>query len=187
MTRLPKIACLAVLLLAGPALAGEPPLWVHVRVTDPAGDASLSVNVPLGLIRTALPLADLDAQIDEQTIRLHGHDLSLDEVKALWNDVLRGPDMEYVTVEEPGETLRVWKEKEHLFVEASGTSEGDARIRLPISVVDALLGGEDRFDVEAAVAALADQGEGELVWIEGEDESIRIWVDSLPEGAGSAP
>ncbi len=45
-------------------------------------------------------------------------------------------------------------------------------------MVDALLQGSgDRFDLAAAIAALARNGEGELVTVNGDHETVRMWVD----------
>jgi hypothetical protein len=48
--------------------------------------------------------------------------------------------------------------------------------------VDALLSGnEDELDIQAAINALVQEGEGELVTVTSDDENVRIWVDSIAE------
>ena len=61
--------------------------------------------------------------------------------------------------------------------------DGDARherveVKLPLPVVRALIsGGGDRLDVAAALEALVREGQGELVTIDGDHETVRMWVD----------
>ena len=55
-------------------------------------------------------------------------------------------------------------------------------MKIPLEVVSALLSGKgDEMNVGAAVQALARRGEGELVTVTGDDETVRIWVDSASE------
>jgi len=57
------------------------------------------------------------------------------------------------------------------------------RVRFPLDVVDALLsGGENELDLIAALDALADHGGGDLVTVESDDESIRVWIDTDADG-----
>ena len=49
---------------------------------------------------------------------------------------------------------------------------------MPLAVVDALLSaGEKEFDLLAALSALAEHGEGELVVVQDGSSSVRIWID----------
>ena len=49
-------------------------------------------------------------------------------------------------------------------------------------MLDALLSGEgDELNIEAAIRALVEQGEGELVTVSGDDETVRVWVDNIAE------
>jgi hypothetical protein len=56
-------------------------------------------------------------------------------------------------------------------------------VRIPAAVVDALLSGADeRFNLGAALTALAKTGEGDLVTVNGNNETVRMWVDSDADG-----
>ncbi len=64
--------------------------------------------------------------------------------------------------------------------------EGDGgenvEVRVPARVVDALLSGEgDELNLIAAMEALVDEGEGNLVTVTGDDENVRVWVDRIAE------
>jgi len=162
------------------AVAADSPLWLHLRVDEGDG-AKVAVNVPFNLITMALPMIDIDEHIHDQHIELNDHDISYEEMRALWQEVRNGPDMEFVTVEDDEESVRVWKEAGYLYVRVRDRRNERVDVKAPLAVVDALLGTSDRFDVEAAMAALAEQGEGELVTVQGDEETVRVWIDSSPE------
>lgn len=181
----PAILSLA-LLLPAVSVADDAGLWLHIRVTED-DDAKVVVNLPFTMIGKALPMIDIGGHVHDDSIHLNGHSFSYAEMRELWLEVREGPDMEFVTIEERGETVRIWKENGFLHVRAR--DERDRRrervdVRMPVAVVDAFLSGEFDFDFQAAVAALASGGAGELVAVEGDEESVRVWIDRQPEPAG---
>ena len=95
--------------------------------------------------------------------------------------------MTFVTVQEDDELVRVWKESGYLKVsvrEGQGEETGgeNVDVSLPMTVVDALLSGEENeLNITAAIEALVEEGEGELVTVTGEDEKVRVWVDRVAE------
>ncbi len=183
MNRLPSLAFLATLLLAPLGAAGaDSDLWLHVRVSE-RDDVKVAVNLPFRLLDRALPMIDVDGHISENAVDIGNRRLSYSEMRELWLELRDGPDMEFVTVEEKDESVRVWKEDGFFFVRVRDRQD-DVDVRMPLEVVDALLGREGAFDFEAALRALAEQGEGELVTVQGGDESVRVWVDRAPEAAG---
>lgn len=178
----PSLLSVALLL---PALvrAADPPLWLHIRVTE-GDDAKVSINLPFSLIGKALPMIDVGGHIHDDSIHINGQRFSYTEMRDLWLQVRGGPDMEFVTVEDAHETVRLWKEDGFLYVRAHEDRVGRrdrVDIRMPVHVVDAFLSGEADFDFEAAVTALAAGGAGELVAVEDDGESVRVWVDREPE------
>lgn len=184
MSRHLALFALAILLLVpSGATAADSSLWLHVRV-DERDDVKVAVNLPLSLIDKALPMIDYGGHFDDRSVRLGRSRLTYPELRDLWLELRDGPDMEYVTVEDGDETVRVWKEGGFLFVRVRDRREESVDVRMPLGVVDALLGHADTFDFEGAVAALAEQGEGELVAVDGRDETVRVWVDRTAEPAG---
>ena len=95
--------------------------------------------------------------------------------------------MLFGTVQEDDEFVRVWKESGYLKVsvrEGQGEEMGgeNVDVSLPMTVVDALLSGEDdELNITAAIEALVEEGEGELVTVSGDDEKVRVWVDRIAE------
>ena len=91
-------------------------------------------------------------------------------------------DTELVTVESEHENIKVNKVGDEIQIDID--DHGDVvKVRVPIKVAEAMLaGGEDELDVLAALRELAAQGEATLVTVDGEDEQIRVWVDTSMEG-----
>ena len=154
-------------------------LWLHVTVDENDG-AKVTVNLPLALAEKALPLIPFH---DELKWR-HGHSrrgMELGDLREVWAEVKNSPDMTFVTVEDNGETVKVWKEKGFVFVEVRDPDDSETvDVRLPLEVVDALFVG-DEMKFSAAVTALAEHGGGNLVTVRDGNDNVRVWVDDTPE------
>lgn len=147
-----------VALLVTPAAWADSDLWLHVRV-DEANGAKVSVNLPIGLVEKAIPMIPTEHFQD-------GH-LVID------HDVEDGDD-----------NVKVWKEAGYLRVRVleEGDGEAEVNVKIPERVVDALLGGDgEQLDLSAALAALVDEGEGELVTVNDDRDRVRVWVDRVAE------
>ena len=171
----------AVLGLAAAATATD--LWLHVRVEE-TGGAKVKVNVPASMVEKAIAMVP-EEHLSHGRIQLADccEHMSPAELRELWQEIKNSPDMTFVTVEEDDESVRVWKEEGYLKVHVIDQGRGDqVDVQVPLAVVDALLSGEgDELNLEAAIHALVDQGQGELVTVRGEDETVRVWVDDLAE------
>lgn len=165
---------------AGPARAGEK-LWLHVTVDESDG-AKVTVNLPLALAEKALPMLP----IHEEMHWGDHHGLKMEDLRELWAEVRDSPDMTFVTVEEDDENVRVWKEKNFVYVEVRELDGGEkVDVRVPMAVVDALMSGEE-IDFEAAVQALAKSGGGDLVTVKDDEDNVRVWIDETPESRPTA-
>ena len=140
------------------------------------------------------PLPD-QAGVQNLVLMVDGRDLSVQDLRRIWREVQRQPDAAYVTIDEPHGKVRVARSGGYLLIRAADEDRPDGsgrphaepgrhvEVRIPVPVVDALLqGGGDRFDLAAAIAALARTGEGELVTVNGGHETVRMWVDADSEG-----
>ncbi len=185
---------IALLLMGAAAAEAKTDLWLHIKVHDGNDDSRVSINLPLSVVQAATPLIPEDVRTAGQ-LRVDGHDLSVQDLRRIWREVQRQPDAAYVTVDEGHTRMRVARSGGYLLIRAADRdgSEGGGRdrghggnhveVRIPVPVVDALLqGAGDRFDLAAAVAALARTGEGELVTVNGGHETVRMWVDGDAEG-----
>ncbi|MCK4304118.1 MAG: hypothetical protein KAY24_07755 [Candidatus Eisenbacteria sp.] len=185
-----QCAIVLVLFLAGGvAWAGSSDMWLHINVEEagPEGDR-VYINLPLDLIEALLPLIETGDD-SEGTVTILGGSLSINcgrasdlELEVLRAAVRDAEDAEYVTVEGSDETVRVAKRDGCLIV---NVDEPDAtvRIKMRMEVVDAFLEGDlNNLNLVGAVQALRRHGEGELVRVESEDETVRIWIDSQHSG-----
>ena len=171
---LAMLACLA----TGTAWAGAEGHWLHVRVQEDGKDGDrVHVNIPLSLVLAILPAIETDefrgGRIDLGRGQIE--DVDLHQVLRAFRDA---PDADFVTIGGRDETVRVAKERNYLIVNVDDDHDR-VRVRLPLDVVDALLSGaDDELDLIAALDALADHGGGDLVTVESDDESIRVWIDT---------
>jgi len=189
------LACLATSTLA---LAAE--RWVHVRVVENGEDGErVRINVPLSLAEKVLPTIKAD-RLCAGKVKVRNHDFDEIDLHALLDAVRTAQDNEYVTVESKHENVRVAKSGGFLLIKvreshhhgkATGKTEsrpgatGEEKrvetvdIKVPFTVVNALLSGEkDELDVLAAVRALSEFDNLELVTVNDESSTVRIWVDS---------
>ena len=164
-------------------VAGADDLWLHVRVDGDDGE-KVSVNLPLGLVEKAIPMIPAEHFnggdfVLEDINWGHGQHMSVAKLRELWDELKASPDMTFVTVEERDETVRVSKSGGYLLINTEQHDDESVEVRVPISVVDALLSGDgESLDIRAAIEALAAHGEGELVAISERDEQVRVWIDS---------
>ena len=187
MTRryLPILALATSLLSAAQPAGATEGRWLHVRVEEAHG-ANVRVNLPLSLIDALIPMIPEEhLHADGSFVVFDRHRWTVDDLRNLWRQIEQSPDMTFVTVEDEGEHVRVSKSGGHLLIQVSDRRfDGDDEIdiKVPLGVVDALLAGDgDRLDLQAAVRALAQSGDGELASITGKRETVRIWIDDRAE------
>lgn len=172
---------LAVVAIVG--AQGEPPeKWLHVRVdsTDAKGEM-VRVNLPLSVAEKVLPAIKAHklegGKIKLNEIRIHDVDL-----RAVLEAVRSSADGEFVTVESKKENVRVSKKGGYLLVQVREEKTDHTEtvdIKLPLSVVDAMLsGGPDEIDVLAGIRALRAHGDAELITVKEKNQTVRIWIDS---------
>ncbi len=177
-------ACLAVLavlfMVAGPAAAASD-RWLHVKVDEDNG-SKVNLNLPLSLIEMALNLVpdDVTTEItDEVRVELNDAGFNVDDLRSLWVELRDGEDATFLTVEDEDTTIAVRKVGDFFIAETVGGSDTQVNVRFPAPVIDALFSGpSDSLDFAAAVRALADYSDGDMVTIRDEGTSVRIWIDS---------
>jgi len=159
--------------------------WLHVKINEADGDTNVTVNLPLNLVEGVLAMIP-EEEFREGKVVFDDADFDVYELKDLWNQLRDSPDMKYVTVESDDENVTVWKEGDFLKVEVRdgvGEEWGEqVDVRLPLPVIDALLGGEGgELDLAGALRALAEFGEGDLVTVNSRNETVRVWIDQIAE------
>jgi hypothetical protein len=176
------ISLIALLLPLGAAASDR---WLHVRVIEGGDDGEkVSVNVPLSMIESMLPLIEID-ELDRGRLHIdmdEMHGIELGDLLAALRDA---PDATFVTVESRDESVRVAKEDGYLLVHVDERGPGGekVRVRLPLSVAEALVGDDpNELDLIAALNELAEYDGEDLVRVESDDELVRIWIDSSETG-----
>jgi len=181
-------------MLAFAALAMPADRWIHIRVIEsgPDGDR-VRINIPLSLAEAVLPTIKAE-KLCEGKIKIDGHPFDQVDLRALLEAVGKAQDNQYVTVESNHENVEVAKSGEFLLIKVHEGREGAAKttqarkaastvnVKIPFKVAHALLSGrDDELDVLAAVRALADYPNLELVTVKDDNDNVRIWVDTMSE------
>lgn len=160
-------------------------LWIHIRVLD-AKDGRVSINLPISVVERMGNVLPADASDKGGgRLRFNDEDITVSDLRQIWADLRKHPDATFITVDEADSKVRVAKIAGNLVVRAHETGAGrdeKVEMRIPGPVVDALLSAPgEQFNVGAAMKALARQGEGEIVTVTGDGETVRIWIDDSSE------
>jgi hypothetical protein len=171
-----------VLALAGTAAASD--LWLHMNVNEAKG-GQVNLNFPLS---TAMSMAGrvADDAGHPGKVRVGDKDMDAKELRRFWQAVKDSPDADFVTVDGPDGKVRIAKSGGYLLIRANDTKGHGSRvdIKVPTPVIEALLsGGGDELDLKAGLEALARQGVGDLMTIDGDHDSVRMWIDHSPESS----
>ncbi|HWN42008.1 MAG TPA: hypothetical protein VNW71_07275 [Thermoanaerobaculia bacterium] len=160
-------------------------LWIHIRVLD-AKDGRVSINLPISVVeRIGNVLPSDGSEKGGGRLRFNDDDITVSELREIWADLRKHPDATFITVDEVDSKVRVAKIAGNLVVRAHETGAGrdeKVEMKIPGTVVDALLSAPgEQFNVGAAMKALAREGEGEIVTVTGDGETVRIWIDALAD------
>ena len=160
-------------------------LWIHIRVLD-AKDGRVSINLPISVVEKMGNVLPSDAsEKGNERLRFNDEDITVSELREIWADLRKHPDATFITIDEVDSKVRVAKIAGNLVVRAHETGAGrdeKVEMKIPGAVVDALLSAPgEQLNLGAAMKALAREGEGEIVTVTGDGETVRIWIDALAE------
>jgi hypothetical protein len=175
-------------LAAGPAAAAD--LWIHVKVHGGKNVEEVAINVPVSMARNLAGMVPEGARQHSGRVRVKDHDYNLAELRRAWRELEHGPDATYLTVNDPDSKVRIGKRGDYLELRATdkaGRGENgkgeNVEARIPLQVVAALLSGSgDELNVDAALDELTRFGEGELLTVNSDEQTVRIWIDHVSEG-----
>jgi hypothetical protein len=173
------------------ALAMPADRWIHIRVIESGPDGErVRINIPLSLAEAVLPTIKAD-KLCNGKVKIDGRAFDRVDLRALLEAVRGAQDNQYVTVESDRENVEVAKAGEFLLIKVHEDREGARKIagarrpsntvdiKIPFKVANALLSGrDDELNLLAAVRALAEYPNLELVSVKDESDNVRIWVDS---------
>lgn len=173
---------LILLLAVGLTSAGTENRWLHIRVVEDNGNGeNVSVNIPLSLVEAILPTIESN-ELHKGRVTLPASEIEGVDLREILEAIRDAPDANFVTVKDGDESVVVAKEQGFLVVRVDEDSER-VRVRMPLDVVDAMLsGGGDEIDLLAGLMALSEYDSGDLVTVESDDTSVRIWIDSTDSG-----
>ena len=158
-------------------------LWIHIRVLD-AKDGRVSINLPISVVEKMGNVMPSDAKGDSR-LRFNDEDITVSELREIWGKLRKHRDANFITVDEADSKVRVGKVAGNLVIRAHETAGGrdeQVEMKIPGPVVDALLSSSgEQLNVGAALKALAREGEGEIVTVTGDGETVRIWIDANSE------
>ena len=184
---LTAVALAAALLVSGVAQAQQDAPWLHIRVTEAGEDGSrVAINLPVSLVQVFADIAEKEIQkeLSGDSSRIDfdmdDHGIRIADLRNAWTELRNAGDADFVEVEGDDEYLKISRAADKIVIEFDG-HDGDrnGRVEVPVSVVDALLSGEgEQINIRAALDEMIRSAtDGEIVFIEDGDTTVRIWIE----------
>ena len=167
--------------------------WLHVRVISSDNKSeTVRVNVPLELAEKVLPAINKD-RLHNGKITIDRHEMEGVDCRALLAAIKDTKDGEFVTVQSHDADVKVAKQSGYMLVHVTEkrwnedkdskdgkmTEKSRVEVKVPMKVVEALFSaGKDELDVLAALRALSQHGDTELVSVKDGNDTVRVWMDS---------
>ncbi|HXF14193.1 MAG TPA: hypothetical protein VN517_13640 [Terriglobales bacterium] len=183
------VPVVAILFAATAMFAATTQRYLHVRVHGIKNNELVSVNVPLSLAEMVIPAIN-HGKLRNGKIQVHGFNSEDVNLKQILEALKSAPEGEFVTVQESDSHVRVAKEHGQLVVhvaDKNGKGKENVDVTVPWAVAQALASdtSDNELNVEAAIKALENAGDVTLVAVNGDDETVRVWIDSN-SGSNSA-
>jgi hypothetical protein len=172
------LVLLTALSVVPPVLARDRYIHLAVDEYDGRGD-QVRITLPYDLVESLFPLFH-SRSLNAGRIRIEGVDCDGSDLRLIWSAVRERKEGEFVTVESGDETVHVMRKAGYLIVRTDERRGRSSRtdVRIPVPIVDALLSGDDdELDVAAAIRAMGRKGAGDLVVVNDDETTVRIWVD----------
>ena len=173
----------ALLLSAGVVSAQSAAPWLHVRVTESGDNGTrVAVNLPLSLVQVFADIAENEIRKELSGGGSHfhlGHEIQIADLRRAWNELRAAGDAELVEIEENDQRVKISRLADKIIIEFSGGgNDGNGRVEVPVSVVDALLSGDgEELNVRAALDQLIATTAGEIVFVEDQRTTVRVWIE----------
>lgn len=165
---------LAVFIFATPLVAQEKraPFFrlEAIEYTQDEVPNELRLNLPLSLLKAVQPTID-EALVDADFGFYHT------QFRMAWEEIKNTGPFTVVELHHEGETIRVSTTKTHVVINANNKDFGNAVIRIPLSIGDALFNMEETVTFAQVLTELELHSGQDLVTIESDKVDLRIWVD----------
>ncbi len=175
-------------LTAAPAAAakanGADGLWFHLKVHEGKEDAHVVINLPLSMVEKSAGFLRGKGENGSGRIRFNDTEMSKSELQSMWSELRRQKDTTFLSVQETNGKVKMAKRGNYLMIQATerGGKRENVEVKIPVAVVDALLSGPgEELNIAAGLQALVRAGEGEIMTVTGDDETVRMWIDSRAE------
>ena len=168
------VALISASLAAGSAAAAD--LWIHIDVQGDKKGEQANINLPLSMVHNLSGMIPDEAR-NSRHFRVRDRDYDIADLRRAWRELRDGPDTTYLTANDADSRVRIAKRGDYLELRATdrGGKGETVEARIPLPVVAALLSGSgDELNLHAALEELARFGEGELLTVTGDDETVRI-------------
>lgn len=169
---------LVLLNVGGLAQAQSKGPWLHLEVKENKNEPVLvKVNLPVSLVDVALNIIK-DEKLHNGRIKLKHSEISVADMKKIWFELKNAGNADFVTVEKSNETVRISREGNFVLVKVTENQEPKVDLKIPVSVVDALLDGPgDELNLKAAVAAMQEKQVGDILTVHANNTKVRLWID----------
>ncbi len=175
-----KIFLIAIfaILTASLAFSGEKIRWINVHVSEPAEETDVQIHLPFSLVSAAIQSVKTD-EFDQGKVELHLEDTEIDIVPLL-QEIKKAPDGEYVKVEDKEANVIITKKKGTIYIDVK-EKEGEkakVKVKVPETLLDAVkIDENNRLDVAAMLSALKAVESGDLVTVDADGTSVRVWIE----------
>jgi len=165
-------------LVAGTTATAGSSRWIHVRVVeDGLAGEKVNVNLPLSVVNIAIEAAGEEAFIAEH-VRIDEHDVSIVDLRRMWNELRDVGDAELVDIENRDERVTIARRGALVVIDVQERDGSTVVVEVPVTIVDALLSGEgEELNLRAALRSLESDFSGDLVRVVDGDTDVRVWVD----------
>jgi hypothetical protein len=160
------------------AHAGDKEAWLHVKVEERNGDEeTVRINLPLNLVESLLPLIDAEG-LERGHLSIDCEELEDIDMKEVVKQLKDAPDAEYVTVESDDENVHIRKKDGFLEIKVESRHD-NVKIKVPFEVATSIFNSDrgDEIDLIALVQTLKKYRNTDLVTVEEDDTTVRIWID----------
>jgi hypothetical protein len=169
-----------VLLTATFLYAATTTRYLHVRVSNPRTHELVRVNVPLMLAERVIPAIN-HGELRNGKIHVGKFEVNNVNIREIIDALKTAPEGEFVSVQDIGSDVRFAKEHGQMMVHVvDKKGKQNVDVTVPCEVAQALITDttDDQLNVVAAIKALENVGDTTLVKVTGDDETVRVWVDS---------
>jgi hypothetical protein len=119
-----------------------------------------------------------DESIKGGKLRLQMTDVTVADMKEVWNELKKARNAEFGTLQKQSETVHVAKHGDVVIVKVIKGQKTTVDLRVPVPLVDALLEGSgNELNVRGALLAIRQTNGGDILKVTDHETHFRIWID----------